>query len=46
MLVSRISQWIAFDASTANSTARRFNTGNAPGSPRQFGQMCVFGSPP
>src|ERR1700712_486455 len=46
MLVSRISQLIALAASTANSTARRFNTGSAPGSPRQVGQICVFGSPP
>ncbi len=46
MLVSRISQLIAFAASTANSTALRFSTGSAPGSPRQVGQICVFGSPP
>src|SRR5579862_4528523 len=46
MLVSRISQLIAFAASTANSTALRFNTGKAPGNPRQVGHVCVFGSPP
>jgi len=44
--VSRISQLIALAASTANSTARRFKTGSAPGNPRQVGQICVFGSPP
>src|SRR5271154_4550561 len=37
---------MALAANTANSTARRFNTGSAPGSPRQVGQTCVFGSPP
>src|SRR4051812_7677359 len=30
----------------ANSTARRFSTGNAPGYPRQTGQTCVFGAAP
>jgi hypothetical protein len=28
------------------STARRFNTGNTPGMPRQIGQTWVFGFPP
>src|ERR1035437_2354243 len=46
MLVSQISQWIAFAASTASPTARRFSTGSAPGSPRHVGHTCAFGSPP
>ena len=29
---------------TASSTARRFSTGSAPGSPRQTGQTLVFGA--
>ena len=33
-------------ARTASSTARRFSTGSAPGSPRQTGQTCVFGGAP
>src|SRR5580700_5318666 len=36
----------AIAASTAKSTALRFNTGNAPGSPRQTGQTFVFGGSP
>ena len=31
---------------TANSTALRFNTGNAPGSPRHTGQTCELGGAP
>jgi len=30
----------------ASSTARRFNTGSAPGSPRQTAQTFVFGGDP
>src|ERR1700679_2505300 len=37
---------MAVAASTAYSTATLFNTGSAPGKPRQAGQICVFGSPP
>src|SRR5713101_9496229 len=33
-------------ASTANSTALRFRTGNAPGNPRQTGQTLVLGGSP
>ena len=33
-------------ACVANSTAFSFNTGNAPGSPRQTGQTWVFGGAP
>src|SRR5208282_642782 len=36
----------AIAASTANSTAFLFNTGNAPGSPRQTGHTFVFGGSP
>src|SRR5271165_31444 len=43
---SRTSQWIAVAASTANSTACLLSTGSAPGSPRQTGQMFVFGGAP
>src|SRR5271154_5349340 len=43
---SRISQLMAVAASTANSTARLLSTGSAPGSPRQTGQMLVFGGAP
>src|SRR6202789_3217073 len=46
MLVSRISQPMAFAASTANSTACFLSTGSAPGRPRQTGQTWVLGSPP
>src|SRR5437016_1994975 len=46
MLVSRIWQFSASAASTANSTARLFSTGNAPGSPRHTGQTFVFGAAP
>src|SRR5438067_1371869 len=46
MLVSRIWQLSASAASTANSTARLFSTGKAPGSPRQTGQTLVFGAAP
>src|SRR5689334_11963720 len=34
------------EASVANSTARRFNTGSAPGIPRQTGQTLVLGGAP
>src|SRR5450432_2890202 len=40
------SQWIAVAASTANSTARLLRTGSEPGSPRQMGQILVFGAAP
>jgi hypothetical protein len=30
----------------AKSTARSFNTGSAPGNPRQTGHTFVFGGPP
>src|ERR1017187_2818950 len=33
-------------ASTANSTARWFNTGNGPGKPRHTGQTLLFGGSP
>src|SRR6266576_6222409 len=46
MEVSRISQFSAMAASVANSTALRFSTGKAPGSPRQTGQTFVFGGSP
>src|SRR6185437_7544442 len=42
----RTSQFRASEASVANSTAFSFNTGNAPGRPRQTGQTFVFGSAP
>ena len=41
--VSLMRQFSAIAASTANSTAFRFSTGRAPGSPRQTGQTLVFG---
>src|SRR5712671_5405251 len=46
MLVSRISQFSASAASVANSTARLFNTGRAPGNPRHTGQTLVLGGAP
>src|SRR5690349_23564788 len=46
MEVSRISQFSAIAASVANSTALRFSTGKAPGSPRHTGQTFVFGGSP
>src|SRR6266513_3427513 len=46
MEVSRISQFSAMAANTANSTALRFSTGKAPGSPRQTGQTFVLGGSP
>src|SRR5271156_3106245 len=36
----------AIDARTANSTAFRFSTGKAPGSPRHTGHTFVFGELP
>jgi hypothetical protein len=39
-------QFSAVDASTANSTARLFSTGSAPGSPRHVGHIWVFGADP
>src|SRR5271157_2239497 len=39
-------QWSASDASIANSTARLFRTGKAPGMPRQTGHTLVFGGAP
>src|ERR1700674_949593 len=39
-------QFRAMAASVANSTAFLFNTGSAPGSPRQTGQTLVFGGDP
>src|SRR5271165_7251462 len=36
----------AIAARTANSTAFRFSTGKAPGSPRQTGHTFVFGGSP
>src|ERR1035437_7495737 len=41
-----ILQLSAVAASTANSTARWFNTGNGPGRPRHTGQTLVFGGSP
>src|SRR6185312_6972275 len=46
MEVSRTWQFSAIEASAANSTARRFNTGSAPGIPRQTGQTLVLGGAP
>src|SRR5271156_5021344 len=37
---------MAVAARTANSTARLFRTGSAPGRPRQTGQMLVLGAAP
>ena len=42
----RIVQPSASAARAARSTARRFRTGSAPGSPRQTGQTWVFGAAP
>src|SRR5438309_4757081 len=39
-------QFSAIAANTANSTALRFSTGNAPGNPRQTGQTLVLGGSP
>src|SRR5580704_14133517 len=39
-------QFSAIAAKTANSTALRFNTGNAPGKPRQTGHTLVLGGSP
>ena len=39
-------QFSAMAASVANSTALRFNTGKAPGKPRQTGQTLVLGAIP
>src|SRR5438445_5234802 len=44
--VSFTREFRAIDANTANSTALRFSTGNAPGNPRQTGQTLVLGGPP
>src|SRR2546423_935690 len=46
MLVSRTWQLSAIAASVANSTARLFSTGRAPGNPRQTGHTFVFGGAP
>src|SRR5579871_2496728 len=46
MEVSRTWQFSACAASTANSTAFLFRTGNAPGSPRHTGQTFVLGGAP
>src|SRR6478752_7337042 len=46
MEVSLILQFRAMAASTANSTALRFRTGNAPGRPRHTGHTFVFGGSP
>src|SRR5271166_4032771 len=46
MEVSLILQLSAVAASTANSTARRFSTGNGPGRPRHTGQTLVLGGSP
>jgi hypothetical protein len=46
MEVSWIVQPRASAARMAKSTAARFSTGNAPGSPRHTGHTCVLGSPP
>src|SRR5271168_1489870 len=43
---SRTSHLMAVAASTANSTARLFSTGSAPGRPRQTGQILVLGAAP
>jgi hypothetical protein len=39
-------QPIASDARSASSSARLLSTGNAPGNPRQTGQVLEFGSAP
>ena len=39
-------QFNAKAASTANSTAFRFNTGNAPGRPKHTGQTLLLGGSP
>src|SRR5689334_16311496 len=46
MEVSLMRQLIAIAASVANSIARRFSTGSAPGMPRQTGHTFVFGGAP
>src|SRR5215831_19345609 len=46
MEVSCTWQRRAWDASTANSTAFRFSTGNAPGRPRHTGQTLLLGGAP
>src|SRR5438874_12919811 len=46
MDVSFTRQFRAIAANTANSTALRFSTGNAPGNPRQTGQTFVLGGSP
>src|SRR3954466_15994961 len=46
MLFSRTSQFSAMAARVANSTAVRFNTGSAPGRPRQTGQTLLLGCAP
>jgi hypothetical protein len=38
--------WNAIAAKAANSTAFRFSTGSAPGSPRHTGHTFVFGGSP
>src|SRR5580698_1544998 len=43
---SRTWQLSASAASVANSTARSFKTGSAPGRPRHTGQTCVLGGAP
>src|SRR3954447_20670415 len=43
---SAIRQPNALPALMAISTAARLSAGNAPGSPRQTGQTCVFGAAP
>lgn len=46
MLGRTISQFIASAARSANSTTRRFRTGNTPGKPRQTGHTCTFTGTP
>src|SRR5690242_19630726 len=46
MEVSLMRQFIAMADSTVNSTAFRFSTGKAPGSPRHTGHTLVFGGSP
>src|SRR6478672_6004376 len=46
MELSRTWQCRAWAARTANSTARWFSTGNAPGNPRHTGQTLVLGGAP
>src|SRR5437588_8256038 len=46
MEVSRILQFSAMAASTANSTARRLSTGSTPGMPRHTGHTLVLGGAP